>query len=204
MNTHVMKTAEAARNPRTITALDCFLETRSPETAPPCPCPPVPRPYAMMAPVAQFPFVPAGDLRELGDDIRELFADIEAQLPPDKRVYSGECHPVLDVLETSTGVEIIFDITGVQADALRVLFRDGVVLVAGAKAPSNPAGTYHLVEREFGRFARAVRLTGAFDASAARASLENGELTIVIPRRTERRGRPHAVPIVSTGDRHPA
>ncbi|HEY7189325.1 MAG TPA: Hsp20/alpha crystallin family protein [Vicinamibacterales bacterium] len=133
--------------------------------------------------------------------MRQLFADIEARLPPDKRVYSGECHPVLDVLETSTGVEIVLDITGVQPDAVRVLFREGVVLVAGAKAPSNPAGTYHLVEREFGRFARAIRLTGAFDVGSARAWLENGELTIVIPRRTERRHQAHAIPVVS-GDGH--
>ena len=154
--------------------------------------------------MAQFPFVPAGDLRELGDDIRELFAELEARLPADKRVYSGECHPVLDVLETTNGVEIIIDITGVQADALRVLFRGGVVLVAGAKAPSNPGGTYHLVEREFGRFARAVRLNGAFEVAAARAWLENGELTIVIPRRGERRGQPHTIPIVYASDRNPA
>ena len=151
--------------------------------------------------MAQFPFVPAGDLRELGDDIRELFADIEAHLSPDERVYSGECHPVLDVLETSAGVEILLDITGVPADALRVVFRGGVVLVAGAKAPSNPGGTYHLVEREFGRFARAVRLTGAFEVGAARAWLENGELTIVIPRRTERRSQTHSIPIADAGDR---
>jgi HSP20 family protein len=158
----------------------------------------------MMAPVAQFPFVPAGDLRELGDDVRELFADIEARLPPERRAYSGECHPVLDVLETRTGVEIVLDITGVPPEAIRVLFREGIVLVAGAKAPSNPAGTYHLVEREFGRFARAVRLTGAFDVGAARASLENGELTIVIPRRPERRNQSHAIPVVYGGDRSPA
>ena len=154
--------------------------------------------------MAQFPFVPASDLRELGDDVRELIADIEAHLPPEKRLYSGECHPVLDVLETSTGVEILLDITGVPPEAIRVLFREGIVLVAGAKAPSNPAGTYHLVEREFGRFARAVRLTGAFDVSAARASLENGELTIVIPRRPERRNQSHAIPVVYSGDRSPA
>jgi HSP20 family protein len=158
----------------------------------------------MMAPVAQFHFVPAGDLRELGDDIRQLFADIEAQLSPDKRVYSGECHPVLDVLETSTGVEIVLDVTGVQPEAVRVMFRDGVVLVAGAKAPSNLAGTYHLVEREFGRFARAIRLSGAFEVGDARASLENGELTIVIPRRPERRHQSHAIPVVYSGDRSPA
>jgi len=53
------------------------------------------------------------------------------------------------------------------------------------------------VEREFGRFARAVRLTGAFDVGQARASLSAGELTIVLPRLAERRGQAHAIPITS-------
>jgi HSP20 family protein len=147
--------------------------------------------------VAQFPFVPAGDLRELGDDIRELFADLEARLPADERVYSGECHPLLDVLETATGVEVILDVTGVRPEALRVLFRNNVVLIAGEKVPlrGTSEATYHLVEREFGRFARAVRVTGAFEASHARAWLDAGELTIVLPRRTDRRGQGHTIQI---------
>jgi HSP20 family protein len=151
--------------------------------------------------VAQFPFVPAGDLRELGDDIRELFADLDTHLLPDQRVTSGEWHPVLDVLETATGIEIILDVTGIPAEAMRVLFRDNVVLVAGEKAPPRRTsdGTYHLVEREFGRFARAVRVTGAFEAGAARARLEEGELTIIVPRRADRRGQALAIPI--TGSR---
>ena len=149
--------------------------------------------------MAQFPFVPVGDLRELGDDIRQLFADLDAQLTPDKRVYSGECHPVLDVLETSNGVEIVLDVSGIAADALRVLFRNNVVLVAGEKAPVRTAAgsTFHLVEREFGRFVRAVRLNGAFEAAAGRAWLESGELTIVVPRRPDRRGQSLSIPIVS-------
>src|SRR5262245_65133047 len=153
----------------------------------------------MMARVAQFPFVPRGDLRELGDDIRELFADLEAHLPAEQRVFAGECHPVLDVLETAAGVEIILDVTGVPTEAIRVLFRNGVVLVAGEKARTSlsDGATYHLVEREFGRFARAVRLNGAFEAGAATAWLEAGELTIVVPRRVDRRGQAHAIPIAS-------
>jgi HSP20 family molecular chaperone IbpA len=60
-----------------------------------------------------------------------------------------------------------------------VLFRNGVVIVAGEKAavPTVPEAAYHLVERDFGRFARAVRLTGAFDVRRASATLRSGELT---------------------------
>jgi HSP20 family protein len=147
--------------------------------------------------MAQFPFVPVGDLRELGDDIRQLFADLDSHLAPDQRVYSGECHPVLDVLETSAGVEIVLDVSGIPPDALRVLFRNDVVIIAGEKAPSRAAAgsTFHLVEREFGRFVRAVRLTGSFEATAGHAWLDSGELTIVIPRRPDRRGKGHPIPI---------
>jgi HSP20 family molecular chaperone IbpA len=157
----------------------------------------------MMAAVAQFSFVPPVETRELAGDLRELFADLAATLPPDQRVYSGECHPALDVLETETGVEVIVDVAGVAAQALRILFRGDTLVIAGEKAPSPAiAGpTFHLVEREFGRFARAVRLNGAFDVARSRASLTGGELTIVLPRLAERRGQPHLIPLTSADRR---
>ena len=72
------------------------------------------------------------------------------------------------MVETQSAVEIIVDVAGVPAQALRVLFRGDTLIVAGEKAPAAATAepTFHLVEREFGRFARAVRLTGAFDLPA--------------------------------------
>lgn len=166
----------------------------------------------MMAAVAQFSFViPPAETRDLSGDLRQLFADLEATLPPDHRVYSGECHPALDVLETKNGVEVIVDVAGVPAQGIRILFRGDTLVIAGEKAPGPPSSrsegaspssgepTFHLVEREFGRFARAVRLTGAFDVSRARASLTAGELTIVLPRIADRRGQPHIIPLSTDG-----
>jgi HSP20 family protein len=154
--------------------------------------------------VAQFSFVPHGETRDLAGDLRELFADLDATLAADQRVYSGECQPALDVLETQTAVEVIVDVAGVPPQALRVLFRGDTLLIAGEKAPGPLTAdpTFHLVEREFGRFARAVRLTGAFDLSRAHASLTSGELSIVLPRLADRRGKSHVIPITSP-DRRP-
>jgi HSP20 family protein len=153
--------------------------------------------------VTQFSFVPPTETRELADDLRELFADLDSTLPAEQRVYSGECHPALDVLETQSGIEIVVDVTGVPAQALRVLFRGDIVVVAGEKAPTPtmPEPTFHLVEREFGRFARAVRLTGAFDVTRARASLHWGELTIELPRIENRRGQSHLIPVTTDAGR---
>jgi HSP20 family protein len=151
--------------------------------------------------MAQFTFIPSGDAPELGEDIRRLFDDLAANLPREQRAWTGECHPPLDVIETDEAVEIIIDVCGIAPDAIRVLFRDDVLIVAGEKAPppANQNQAFHLVEREFGRFARAVRLKGAFDVTAGRADIAAGELTIVLPKRTDRRGRAHVIRVDRSG-----
>jgi HSP20 family protein len=147
--------------------------------------------------MVQFSLLPAAEAAELADEIRELFDDLSRTLDRGQRAYSGECHPALDVLETNEAIEVSVDAAGVPAQALRVLFRAGVLLIVGEKAPGPTTGeqTFHLVERAFGRFARAVRLTGAFDLQHARATLRDGELTIVLPKLEDRRGQPHRIPI---------
>lgn len=147
--------------------------------------------------MAQVNFTPSGEARELADDVRALFEDLAANLPHEHRATSGECHPTLDVVETGTTVEVVVDVSGAPADALRILFRAGVLLVAGEKAPPlvRTNQTFHLVEREFGRFARAVRVEGAFDIPAARATVADGELTIVLPKRVDRRDQAHRIAV---------
>ena len=149
--------------------------------------------------MVQFSFIPSGEARELADDVRELFEDLASQLPHEHRAYSGECHPTLDVLETDEAVEVVVDVSGIPASALRVLFRAGVLLIAGEKAPPRTTGdhTFHLVERQFGRFARAVRVAGAFDVAAARASVDDGELTIVLPKLVDRRDQSHRIRVAT-------
>ena len=100
-------------------------------------------------------------------------------------------------------VEIVMDVSGISPDALRVVFRAGVLLIAGEKAPpvARAPQTFHLVEREFGRFARGVRLNGAFDVEAGRATIRSGELTIVLPKRADRRGRAHRIQVETVAPR---
>jgi HSP20 family protein len=151
-----------------------------------------------MSPVLEFSFLPVGESRELVDDLRQVFADLATALPPELRAYSGEYHPTLDVVETAASVEILVDVAGVPSRAIRVLFKGDVLIVAGEKSPgpSAPQASFHLLERGFGRFARAVRLSGAFEIGQAQASLVAGELTIVLPKRTDRRGQARSIPVI--------
>jgi len=147
--------------------------------------------------MAQFSFIPTAEAPEIADDVRELFEDLASRLPREHRAYSGEYRPALDVLETDEAVAIVVDVAGVPPEAIRVLFRSGAVVIAGEKAP--PPGehpqAFHLVEREFGRFARGVRLNGCYDMNQAKATLRNGELIVYLPKMADRRGRAHRIAI---------
>ena len=147
------------------------------------------------------PALPSSDLGHLAEDIRRLFDDLDRTMGGSSGYSSSECTPPLDVLETDRALEVRMDVPGVSPDSLRVVFKHGVLIIAGAKASA--AGTlpgsttFHLVEREFGRFARAVRLNGAVDVVQARATLAQGELRVVVPKMADRRGQEVRIPIES-------
>ena len=111
---------------------------------------------------------------------------------------AAECSPPLDVVETTATVEVVMDVPGVLPDAIHVVFSRGALLIAGQKLPptcEHREAAFHLAERSFGRFARAVRLSGALDGGRATASLSGGELRVVLPRIAERRGRDIRIPV---------
>jgi len=138
---------------------------------------------------------------DLSGDVQRLLDDLARRRPDRRHVVAGECMPVVDVFETEKAVEIVLDLPGVNADAVRILFKAGVLLIVGEKerpdlSKRGPA-SFHLVERDFGRFARAVRINSAIDAPQVGPRLANGELRVVLPRIAERRGTGLIIPIES-------
>ena len=141
---------------------------------------------------------------DLTGDVQRLLEDLARRRPDRRQLVAGECMPVVDVFETEKTVEIVLDLPGVAADAVRILFKAGVLLIVGEKdrpdvSKRGPA-SFHLVERDFGRFARAVRINAAIDGAQAKARLANGELRVVLPRIAERRGAGLLVPIEGASD----
>ena len=136
--------------------------------------------------------------REMNDDLRHLVDLLEADMQASG--IAGEFAPPFDVIEAGNAVEIVMDLPGVDRDSLQVVFSRGMVLIAGSKRPSvcrHADAAFHLAERSFGRFARGVRIAGAVDAGRAKATLVAGELRIVLPRLSERRGAQITIPVES-------
>jgi HSP20 family protein len=129
------------------------------------------------------------EVADFGDEIRRIFLDIGRTFGPDSLV--GQCAPPIDVYERDGTIEIVADLPGVDPAAVRVIARGDAILIVGEKSArrTRSASSFHLVERDFGRFARAVRLGYPCDAANARARFTNGELHISVPKIAERRGR---------------
>ena len=127
---------------------------------------------------------------------RELPADLVRLL--ETKSAAADCTPPMDVVETAQAVEVLIDIPGVPPADIEIVFAGNVLLIAGRKLPAtceHKDAAFHMAERAFGRFARAISVDGAFDAGAATAALVNGELRVVLPRITERRGQQIRIPI---------
>ena len=138
----------------------------------------------------------AGDAADLAQEARRLLAELDREVPG-SAALNAECRPPLDVVETATSIEVIVDVPGVQPDAVRVALRRGTLLVVGAKVspPTDTGARFHLAERSYGRFARAVRLAGAVNAASAKAFVTGGQLRVVLPRLEDRRGQIFRIPV---------
>ena len=134
--------------------------------------------------------------REMNDDLRRLVDLLETDAHASG--VAGECAPPFDVIESAAAIEIVMDVPGVDRESLQVVFSRGMVVLAGTKRASlcrHADAAFHLAERSFGRFARGVRIAGAVDAGRAKATLNAGELRIVLPRLEERRGAQITIPV---------
>jgi HSP20 family protein len=127
--------------------------------------------------------------RELPDDLRRLL---------DAGASAVEYTPPIDVVETETSIQILLDLPGVRASQIDIVFSRNVLLISGDKIPAacdHSDAAFHIAERAFGRFARAIGFDGAFDANKAVATLANGELRVILPRVKERRGANIRIPV---------
>ena len=134
------------------------------------------------------------ELSDWAEDLRQAFRDAGVQLG--REATSGWVPP-MDVVERPEGIEVILDLAGARG-AVRVTVKGGVLIIAGEKRPPGPCAhgaAFHVAERAFGAFVRAVPLRMAFDAAGIKATLASGELRITVPRIEDRRGREIDIPI---------
>ncbi|KAL6874667.1 hypothetical protein ACP4OV_013332 [Aristida adscensionis] len=92
------------------------------------------------------------------------------------------------------------DVPGLKKDEVKVEVEDGNVLqISGerSKEQEEKTGTWHRVERSSGRFLRRFRLPENAKTEQIKASMENGVLTVTVPK--EEAKKPEVRPVQITG-----
>ena len=109
----------------------------------------------------------------------------------------GEWMPSVDVFECRGTLTIVVEVPGLAADSLRVVCRNGEVVVSGERRERRPHGVpgFLCMERPHGRFTRTILLDSPVDVPQAEARLAGGLLTISLPRLKDRRGRESVIPV---------
>ncbi len=109
----------------------------------------------------------------------------------------GDLRLTLDVHEAQDHYTVITSLPGIPADKLNISVQDDTLTISGEIPAIAPAeGTRALVtERVSGRFSRVVRLPQPVQADAVEATLDNGVLTLTLPKRPELQPRTVSVKI---------
>lgn len=89
-----------------------------------------------------------------------------------------------EVIETAASIIVRVEIPGVAKEDCRVTIEGNTLYIRGEKRLESreQSDYYHVIERAYGSFQRAVALPYAVDGDRAEARFENGVLTVTLPR----------------------
>ncbi len=96
-----------------------------------------------------------------------------------------------EVEETDKAILVRLEIPGLSRDDLNLVIEGNILRISGEKRymRENEDGNFHLMERAYGSFQRQIRLPQAVDGAQAEASLNNGVLTVRLPKTGAPSGR---------------
>lgn len=120
------------------------------------------------------------NLRRLVEQDPILRDIVHPTLPSARR--QARYQPAVDVLENATGWTLILDVPGVAREALSVRLDGTRLTIRGDRTIDRGGARVRVGERETGPFVREFLVPFAVRADAIAARLENGVLTVVLPR----------------------
>ncbi len=103
----------------------------------------------------------------------------------------GGCRwrPAVDVFETEKAILVRLELAGVRISDLNVTVDGNLLRISGVRQAASTDGVQrlHQMEIAFGPFERVMRLEVPFERDRVSAHLEEGFLTVMLPKQTPRR-----------------
>jgi HSP20 family protein len=130
---------------------------------------------------------PMADVQNLASQLGQLFEgwdDLPSLLGGD-----GAFVPQADVMETDDAYVVEIELPGVKKKDIDISLSGRRLLVTGERKEEERTGILRRRTRRVGRFRYEVLLPGAVDEDGVQASLENGVLTLRVPKASTDRPR---------------
>jgi HSP20 family protein len=96
-----------------------------------------------------------------------------------------------EIEETDKEIVVRIEVPGIEKEDCQVTVDANILYIKGEKRFERATGdsTYHVTERAYGLFERAIPLPREVDADRAEASYKNGVLTVRLPKLGGQKGR---------------
>lgn len=118
--------------------------------------------------------------RRMGRGLPDAFGDFEWR--PGE--VTSAWMPVVDIVERPEALRIVAEIPGVKPEDVKISVEGNLLTMSGTKeqVAEEQLDKVHRYERTYGSFERSFTLPATVDATAIKATHENGLLTVVLPK----------------------
>lgn len=124
-------------------------------------------------------------LSRLRSEVDRLFDDFPFRLPALRMIgRAALAEPALEMTETPTSYKITAELPGMDPGAVEVSIDGNILRIAGEKREERDEDEqgYHMSERSYGAFQRAISLPDGIDVEKIKATCRNGVLTVAVPK----------------------
>ena len=105
----------------------------------------------------------------------------------DKEYENAVWSPSSDIYEDKENYVLTLDLPGIKKDNVKISYVDGQLNISGERKNEKESkdGTYHRVERSYGKYFRSFSLPKEIKDDKIDAEFKDGQLTITVPKAEE-------------------
>ena len=138
------------------------------------------------------------ELQRLRDRVGRLFAALQEATVAEDPLASETWAPPVDLCESAEAIVVYVELPGLTAEQIKVGATNTQLRIWGEKKrrmPRNRILSHLCSERSYGKFSRIVPLRWTVSIQDAKALVDNGMLTVRLPKIEDRRGVEFKIPV---------
>jgi HSP20 family protein len=102
------------------------------------------------------------------------------------KMHAYAWSPPTDVYETEACFVVRVEVAGMRRSDFTINVEDNYIIISGVRIDAQERRAYHQMEIRFGEFSTNVELPPGVNVDAAEAEYEDGFLTVLLPKRSEK------------------